>query len=195
MLGGAGRLVEAVSATANTIQLADHGFETDDAVTFRAIEGGSLPAPLVEATTYYAIRVTSSLFRVAAAAAGSAIDLTTAGAGAAVATEPPFDDVIEFYSRFVDGFIPHAAPLTLPVPVIVKAIVAELAAKKLLALAGQTSAAVNEAELAAKAQLERWSAGVPIRDANVTASSNKSVSSAYAASSSDPRGWGTTTLP
>jgi hypothetical protein len=46
---------------------------------------------------------------------------------------------------------------------------------------------MTEAELAAKAQLERWAKGVPLRDARATASANLAYSEA--APSVGPRNW------
>jgi hypothetical protein len=197
VLGSSGRLVESSLAASNAITLDGHGFETNDAIEFRATEGGTLSSPLVAGTTYYAIRVSDSVFQVAATLSGSAIDLTANGTSMIVAVPQPINEVIEFYSRWVDGFVPaHAVPFTAgSIPVMVKAIVAELAAKKLMQLAGHTSASVNEAELAAKAQLERWSKGVPLRDATETAHTNKAVVASLVAVDVDPRGWGSRLLP
>lgn len=195
-LGVAGRVVESSLASTDVITLDAHGFDTGNEVAFRATEGGTLSSPLVAGTTYYAIRLSDSTFQVAATDGGAALDLTTNGVSMIVATALPFDDVIEFYSRWVDGCVPaNAVPFVDPVPVVVKAIVAELSAKKLLQLAGHTSASVNEAELAAKAQLERWSKGIPVRDANATAPTNKAVASSISVAGADPRGWGSRTLP
>src|SRR5690606_12458718 len=105
---------------------------------------------------------------------------------------------LEFYSRFVDAFLPaHLVPLTPDgdgkYPTVATAIVAELAAKKLQLLSGVTSVSVSEAELAAKAQLERWTKGVPLRDARATAPANLAVT--VVAGTLDPRGWGSGKLP
>lgn len=194
-LGARARLVASSVASTDTLELEDHGFETDDALVVRATEGGTLSSPLVSGTTYYVIRLSDSTFKLAAAAAGSAINLSTDGVSMLVAPELPFDEVLEFYSRFVDAFCPaHLVPFTAPVPVVVVATVAELAAKKLQALSGVTSASVSEAEIAAKAQLERWAKGIPLRDVAATASANLAVRSSLD-STSDPRGWGSGTLP
>lgn len=197
VLGASGRIVESSVASTDVITLDGHGFETDDQVVFRAVEGGTLSSPLVAGTTYCAVRLSDSTFKVAATAGGAAIDLTTNGVSMLVSIALPIDDVLEFYSRWVDGFMPaHVVPFTPgSVPIMVKAIVAELSAKKLLHLAGHSSEAVNAAELVAKAQLERWSKGVPLRDANATASANKAVVTSIAIVGSDPRGWGSGTLP
>ncbi len=85
-------------------------------------------------------------------------------------------------------------PLTAPYPVTVVAIVAELAAKKLQQISGVTSVSVNEAEVAAKAQLQRWAKGIPLRDAAATAPTNLAVR-ATLGTVSDPRGWGSGSLP
>lgn len=198
-LGSASRLVASSQASSDVLTLEDHGFETDDELLLRAVEGGTLSAPLVEGTTYYAIRLTDSTFKLAATAGGAAINLTTDGVSMLVAIALPFDDVLEFYSRFVDAFLPaHLVPLVADdlgkFPTVVTATVAELAAKKLQILSGVTSVSITEAEVAAKAQLERCAKGIPLRDARATASANLAVT-ASASSASDPRGWGSGTLP
>jgi hypothetical protein len=68
---------------------------------------------------------------------------------------------------------------------LVKGIVAKLSFKELLRLNGQTSISTKDAELEAKAQLERWAKGLPIRNA-VSAPTNLAVSERITA---DPRGW------
>ena len=194
-LANPGRLCASALPATNSFELDGHGLETDDALIFRAESGGSLPAPIVAGTTYYAIRVNEQMFKVAAAPAGAAIHLTSEGVSVVVATPLPIADVLEFYSRFVDGFLPaHLVPLKAPYPVTVTALVAELSAKKLLLMAGQSSASMTEAELAAKAQLERWAKGLPLRDARATSSANVAIAEAAppaARNWSPPRG----TLP
>jgi hypothetical protein len=195
-LGASGRLVDSSIASTDVVTLDGHGFETDDEIAFRAAEGGTLSAPLVAGTTYYAIRLNDVTFKVSATAGGAAINLSSDGVSMVVAVALPVDDVLEFYSRWVDGFMPaHVVPFTGTIPVMVKAIVAELSAKKLLQLAGHVSDAVNVAELAAKAQLERWSKGIPLRDAAVTSAANKAVVTSIAVVGADPRGWGSGELP
>lgn len=195
-LGADARPVASVATDTDVIELADHGFETDDAVVVRAFEGGSLPEPLQAGTVYYAIRVSDSHLKLAAAPGGSAIDIWSQGEGVAIAAELPFDEVLEVYSRWVDGVLPHRVPLEEPYPTVVVATVAELAAKKLLHLSGQRSESVDAAELAAKAQLERWARGEGIRDERATASTNIAARSSLSTSgSSDPRGWGSGRIP
>lgn len=188
LLANPARLCASVEDSTDTFELDAHGFETDDQLLFRPEEGGELPAPLVAGTTYYAIRVTDSTFKVSATQGGAAINLTTDGVSVLVAIALPVDEVLEFYSRFVDPFLPaHLVPLTAPYPVTVTAIVAKLAAKELLRIAGQTSISMTEEEIGAKAQLERWAKGVPLRDSRATASANLAISEG---STGDPRGWG-----
>lgn len=200
MLSNPGREVESSLASTNVLTLDGHLFETDDEVTLRAIEGGTLSAPLVEGTVYYVVRLTDATFSLAATSGGAVIDLTTNGSTMIVKAELPVDALLEAYSRFVDDFIPHLVPLeaddvTGAYPVTVVRVVCELTAAKLLSLAGQSSVSMTEAEVGAKAQLERWAKGQPIRDAGITASSNKAIVSTYATTVTDPRGWGSGTLP
>jgi len=192
MLANPGRLCASALAATDAFELDGHGLETADPIIFRAEAGGTLPAPLVAGTTYYTIRINEQFFKAGAsaiaAAAGTAIDLTVDGVSVVVASMLPIDEVLEFYSRFVDPFLPaHLVPLTSPYPITVTALVAELSAKKLLLIAGQSSASMTELEIAAKAQLERWAKGVPLRDARATASTNTAYSESVTA---DPRGWG-----
>lgn len=195
-LPSAAGLVASCLAGTNAITYDGHGLETDDPVTVRAYEGGTLSAPLVAGTTYYAVRLTNATFKLAATAGGAAIDITSDGVSMVVVRDPNFEEIIEFYSRWADGFFPaHLVPFASPVPVLVKGIVADLAAKRLLNIAGQDSAVLNTAELAAKAQLERFlTNAMPIRDVTATASANRAITSTLA-SIADPRGWGSGSLP
>lgn len=193
------RLVASALASTDTIELDGHGFETDDQIIFRAAEGGTMPAPLVAATTYYVIRLSDSTFKVAATSGGSAIGITVNGLNVFVASPLPFDEVLEFYSRWADGFLSaHLVPLQRDedgrYPVVVSGVVAELASKKLQQLAGHTSVSVGEFEIAAKAQLERWSKGVPLRDPK-QGSANAAVASSLVVEGTDSRGWGSRCLP
>lgn len=189
-LGSDAGLVASCLAGTDVITYDGHGFETDDVVKLRAIEDGTLSAPLVAGTSYYVIRTDNAHFQLAATAGGSAINITSDGVSMIVSRDPNYDEIIEFYSRWADSFLPaHLVPFTAPIPVLVKGIVADLAAKRLLNTAGQDSAVLNTAELAAKAQLERFAKnGLNVRDANATASSNKAITSTLT-STADSRGW------
>jgi hypothetical protein len=194
-LGTQARLAASASTGGDTIELDEHGFEDDDEVLVRATENGSLPAPLAASTVYYVIRASDSTFQLAATAGGAAINLTSEGADFLVSAALPFDDVLEYYSRFVDGFIPHAVPLEEPYPLVVTATVAELAAHKLQLICGLTSESMAQVEVGAKAKLERWAKGIPVRDVTATQATNKAVYATSSSTASDPRGWGSDELP
>lgn len=186
---GPTQLASSALASTDVISLEGHGLETDDEVLVRAIEGGSLPSPLVEGTGYFAIRVSNARFKLAATAGGAAINLSTDGVEVVVMREPAYDDVIEFWSRWADGVLPaELVPLTAPVHPLVRGIVAKLSAKELLGRAGKSSELVNVTDIAAKAMLERYAIGLPLRGAPTVGSANLAVTAT--AGDADPRGWG-----
>ncbi|HXG69993.1 MAG TPA: hypothetical protein VNJ04_05190 [Gemmatimonadaceae bacterium] len=196
-----GSITSSAGIAASSLQGSDaitydgHGLETGDPVTVRALEGGSLSAPLVEGTIYYAIRLSGARFKLSAALGGLPLDLTTDAVSMFVVREPSFDQQIEFYSRWADAFLPaHLVPLTEPIHPFVRGIVADLAAKRMLNIAGQESAILTETELASKAQLERFVKGLSLRGAPATASSNMAVTTSLSATT-DSRGWGSGTIP
>lgn len=164
-LGNPGRIVASALAATSTIELEEHGFSPGDAVTFRITQGGTLASPLVSGTTYYALPVDDSFFQVSATAGGSPITLTTDGVSMIVTADLPFDDLLEYYSRFVDGFLPaHVVPLIAPYPVTIVALVATLTAKRAQILSGVMSGSMEEIEAGAAKQLERFAKGIPVRD-------------------------------
>jgi len=199
-LGSLGRLVASMALGAHIV-LDGHGFVLNDPVIFQAVtsSGGALASPLVAGTTYYVIPVNDSQFDVAASANGSAITLTSTGASVKVATPLPIDNVLEFYSRWADGFMPAEVTPLVPdpdgrYPVLVTGVVAELAAKKLQQLAGHISINVDEFEKVAMAQLQRWSKGVPVRDP-AQGAANTALQSSLVVTLNDTRGWGSVTIP
>lgn len=196
-LTGSSRLASSAIASTDTITLDGHGLETDDEVIVRAAEGGTLPAPLVEGTIYFAVRVSNAQFKLAAAPAGAPIDFTADGAEVIVVREPSYDDTIEAYSRWADTYLPaHAAPLTTPLGpefALVRLIVARLSAKALLNADGKSSQLVADAEEAAQKQLERFAKGLTV-PTKTGARTNLAVTSVLSGGT-DPRGWGSGTLP
>jgi hypothetical protein len=185
-----GRLASSVDTSTNTIALDVHGFETDDPIQFRAESGGSLPTPLVAGTEYYAIAVTDSSFQVAAAPAGAAIDLTTAGARIVVIAPLPLLASIAWASRLIDDMLPaHLVPLDEPLHELIRMTCAELAAGKLLTRTGSASKSLGEMVDAARKRLERWAKGVPLRGENVPPPANLAASATVPFK--DPRGWNT----
>lgn len=196
-LTSSSRLVSTSTASTDIIELEGHGLETGDECQLRALDGGTLSAPLVAGTTYYAIKVDDARFKVAATSGGAAIDLTTTGVSMSLVVELPVDDILEFYSRFVDGLLPaHAVPLASPYPVTIVALVAELSAKRLQLIAGTSSESMKEVEIAAQAQLQRYASGIPLRDSRVTTSTNLAIhDTAGSTTTGDARGWGSGSLP
>lgn len=179
-----------VSAATDEFESDGHALETDMPIRVRAEDASDavLPSPLDEETTYYAIRVNNAVFKLSATQGGSAITIAE-DADVVVTKEPRFDETIEFYSRWVDDLIPaEAVPLEEPIDPLVRGVVARLAAKRLMNANGQDSAIVTAEEVAAKAIIERHGAGIPIRGATTTGSTNKAIKAP--ASSGDPRGWG-----
>jgi hypothetical protein len=199
-LSNEGRLVASSLAATDTITLSAHGFQTGDGVQLRATSGGTLSAPLVADTIYFAIRVSDSTFKLATssanALAGTALDLTVDGVSMLVVKPLPIDRMLELYSRWIDGFLPaHVVPLAAPYPIVIVAICAQLAGKALMNLDGKSSDIVTAAETVAMAQLARWATGIPLRDAAVTTPvANRAINSSLF-KSPDPRGWGSGSIP
>ncbi len=193
-------LVASSVAGTDVVTLDGHGFETGDALLLRAVDQGVLSAPLVDGTTYYAIRLSDSTFKVAATSTGAAIDLTSTGIEMVVSRPLEFDYWIGFYSRWADTSLPgHLVPMgrVHAVPSVVEGIVADLVAKRMFNVSGQASDTLKQMEIDSSAQLARFAKGLPIRDANATAPANLAVASTLV-SSSDARGWvplGSGTLP
>lgn len=186
----AGILASCLAST-DVLTYDGHGLETDDEVTVRAASAGTLSAPLAAGTTYYAIRLSNAAFQLAATAGGSAINITSNGVEMTVIREPKFDDVIEFCSRLADTSLPaHLVPLTAPIPPLVRGCVADMAAKRVLNANGQNSEAVKATDLEAKAILERFAAGMPLRGGTAQTPTNLAITATSVSSGADPRGWG-----
>lgn len=174
------REVASSRATSNVLELDAHGLEVGDVVTFRAVEGGSMPGGLAEGTKYYAIRIDDARFQVASslvnAQASTAIDLTTDGESVVMSVPIDVDALLERYSRFADGFLPaHAVPLTEPYPIEVVAAVAELTAARVQFLSGVASVEMSKVDASARKQLERFASGLPLRDATATRPTNLAI--------------------
>lgn len=71
-------LVVGVDTSGNRL-IGTHGLNYNDPVEISS--SGTLPSPLVAATTYYALPVDEHLFRLAATPGGAAIDITSTGSG------------------------------------------------------------------------------------------------------------------
>ena len=178
-------------ASTDVLTYDGHGLETDDEVTVRAASAGTLSAPLVAGTVYYAIRLTNSTFKLAASAGGAALNITSDGVEMVVTREPKFDDVIEFCSRLADTSLPaHLVPLVAPIHPLVRGCVADMVAKRILNGNGQNSEAVKAVDLESKAILARFAAGMPLRGGTAQTPSNLAITATSVSSGSDPRGWG-----
>ncbi len=199
-LSNEGREVASSTAATDILVLSAHGLATDAPVTVRAVEGGTLSAPLVAGTTYYAIRLTDDTFKLSATPGGSPIDLTTSGVTMFVTKQLPIDLYLEAFSRWVEDCVPaHLVPFAVDTggayPIFIRKIICQLAGAELLNRAGKDSAAVRQGQIDARAILERWGAGKPLRDPGITASANLAVTSTLSGTSVDPRGWGSGSLP
>jgi hypothetical protein len=156
-----------VSASVSTDILTcdGHGLATDDPVTFRADAGGSLPSPLAAGTTYYAIALTDSTFKVASSAGGDALNLTTAGSNVLLIVQPPWTRWIEEESAIAECSCPsHLVPFA-STPAIVRRLVSLLVASRGLSFGGKSAGTLQpELETAWKLFMA-WNKGQAIRGA------------------------------
>jgi len=183
-----GRLVLSVDVATNAMALGDHEFSTGDPLVFRAEMGGSMPAPLVAGTRYYAIALTDGTFQVSAAQSGAAIDLTSAGSELLVASPLPIDESIAWGAAIIDqALVAHAVPLVAPFPPIVVMTNAELAAAKLGLFSGGTSKSLTDLMASATARLQTWAAGIPVRGENAQGGHTNLATSAKTFASADSR--------
>lgn len=204
-----GRLLAAVSVSADELVLDVHGLAEDQAFSLRAAAGGAVPTGLVEGTTYYAHPLTESRFQARATPGGSVVNITTAGDAERVFVIVPLDvpSWIRFGSRMIDEMTPaNACPLvkvddagvredeagydssTGAYPEIITITCAELAAGKGLGFGGASSRTLSSAIKDAQKRLERWAAGLPLRNAPGQTHTNLATSAAVPYR--DPRGWG-----
>lgn len=189
-LANPARLVDEISAGSNELRCDNHGFSDGDALTFRVDAiGGAMPAPLVEGTTYYAIRVNDFRFSVSSTVGGVAIDITTAGEGVLVATEINYVAAIQFGAEIINDNLPaHIVPINeAAVPEIVRMTNAELAIAKLMSKYGSQPSTLMAAVDAATKRIERWARGVPIRGVN--SPPRAQLSRAATVPYADVKGW------
>jgi len=185
-----GRVAAAASASTDAIELDGHGFASGDELSLRAEAGGSLPSPLAEGTTYYALPVDGDHFQVAATSGGAAIDLTTVGGNIVVVVPLPIALAVAWASRLIDDMLPaHVVPLESPYPELVRMTCAELAAGKLAQLTGATSESLAATLDAAHKRLARWGRSVPIRGTNAPDPAGLATTAAATATATDARGW------
>jgi len=182
------RLVDSVNSAGDTLSLDEHGWLGGEAIAFRADVGGSLPLPLVDGTTYYALRVSVSLFQVAATSGGAAINLTTPGARVLVIESLPLLPAIMWASAIIEDNVPgHVIPFVSPIPEIVKMTCAELAIGKLMARQGAQPESLRAIVADAQMRLKRWATGIPVRGTTAPTRANLAVASS--AAYRDTAGW------
>jgi hypothetical protein len=185
-----GRLVLSVDATTNAMALGDHEFATGDPLVFRAEMGGSMPAPLVAGTRYYAIALTDGTFQVSATASGAAIDLTSAGAEVLVSSPLPVEESIEWGAEVINqALVNHAVPLTAPYPPMVVMANAELAAGKLGLFSGGTAKSLTDMMARTTAQLQAWAKGLSVRGENTAPTERTNLAASASVPYLDSRGW------
>jgi hypothetical protein len=166
-----------------------HNLVDDDAVQFYASTDGSLPAPLVEGTTYYVIVVSTSRFQVSATEGGALIPLTTAGENFQFRAELPWDGWIDAAARDVDSFLPvHVVPVETPYPQVLVTANAELAAARGLLATGGAILDLGTKLDAVGARLTRWAKAIPLRGSSRSVTSPVNLALVGSAST-DPRGW------
>jgi hypothetical protein len=181
-------LVASVDVSANTFTINGHGLADDDALTFRAEAGGSLPSPLVAGTTYYANVSSDSVFSVSASCGGADVNLTTAGENVVAVVALPWSRWIESASAEVEQLLPaHCVPLDAPYPEPVISYTAGLVAGKALSFCGVSSASIEAGLERVRRELDTWRKNVPLRGAIVPPSANQAVRATT--TNTDPRGW------
>jgi hypothetical protein len=204
----AGRLLSAVSVSANELVQDVHGLAEDDAFSLRVEAGGAMPGGLVAGTTYYAHPLDESRFQARATPGGSAIDITSAGDAERVLVIVPLNIPawIRFASRLIDDMLPaHVVPLvkvdaagkredeagynatTGAYPEIITITCAELAAGKGLGFGGNSSRTLGKAIDDARKRIERWGSGIPVRSAPAQTPANLAISATVPYR--DARGW------
>jgi len=194
----AARLIASIATGTEIVTVDGHGLETDDAITFRAEAGGTMPAPLVAGTTYYAIRLGDGTFQVAAAAGGSPIDITTAGSNVVMIIALPWTRWIAQASGEVEDIArAHVVPFVAPIHEVVRTYTAGLVAERALTWSGVAfppgfTDRLNRAYL----NFDRWSKGANLRGTSAPTATNLTVCTT--GTRLDPRGWardGNTVLP
>lgn len=88
MQGSKGGKNFTADAGTDTLTATAHGYTLDLPINFHPEPGSTLPAPIIEGTTYYARTIAANTFQIAAAPGGAAIDLTTVGAGSFYVRNP-----------------------------------------------------------------------------------------------------------
>lgn len=182
------------SATGSTCVLDMHGFVTGDAILFRPAGDGAMPSGLSSGVTYYAQAETEHTFKVRSSPGGAALTFTDADDPILVIAPLDYASAIAWADRLLDDMVPgqavpfdDAALYPSGVPEIVRMTSAELAAGKLMAIAGAASKSLSETVDAANKRLARWAQGLPVR--GTPAESRANLAAVAVAPYADRRGW------
>jgi len=187
-----GRLVAAVDTASDTLTLAEHGLSDGDTFMLRPEGVGVMASPLVANTKYFAVETSDDTWKVAATDGGAVINLTTAGERMVLVVPLQIPAAIRWASSMLDQFLPaHAVPLPGdPIPEVLRAVCAELAAGKLTRLMGRNSKTITTMVDDAGKLVARWGKGVPIRGENApSAETRTNLARAATAPFRDPSGW------
>lgn len=173
----AGRLCASALNAGDVLELDCHGFAADTPVRFRVEEGGTMPAPLVAGTTYYAVPVDESRFSVAATEGGAVVPLTADGDLVVVMRDRPVAAAIAMASDYVAPALRgNVEPTSLSdVPHQVRSMVALYAARILRVWSQREHADLAPLIDAAEKRLDKFMRGVPTGGPDATAPSNLAV--------------------
>lgn len=188
--------LELVDPATDTLGLGGHNMATGDAFEITA-RAGTPATPLAEHTTYYAIVLGPSRWKVAATAAdalaGSAIGITDIGVNMGALLCIPWERFIEEESAYVgEKLIGNAFPLLdgQPVPLLVRRHTGALVARRAAMFVGKMSEAIKDAVEETKAELkEMYAAGKPLRDQAPLATNTAVSGPRLSGSGVDSRGW------
>lgn len=183
------RLVASVATSGNVLTIEGHGLALNTVVTFRAEGGGTLPSPIVDGTTYYAIPLTDSTFQVSTASGGGAVDITTTGSNTVMVQALPWATWIEEASAEIDNTLPDFTVALSPVPAIVRSYASALVAERALTFCGVSSDALRERMISLRLELKEWRKGVPLRGTSKAIGSGSSALVGSSTAAADPRGW------
>lgn len=193
---GRARAVASADPSSNRFTAEGHGLVMDTPVQFVAEDGGALPTGVTTATVYYARPVadSDSLFEVSATEGGAAVDISTTGTqpfGLIVPIGPAMDQLLETYSRWLDGkCIAHEVPFESPFPAVATHIVAVRTAAHAARIAGLGAQGdrLYEAETILLRDVDAMVRGVPLRDEAATAPANLSRYAVAGCAIDDNRG-------
>ena len=189
------RNVSEVSTTADTMLVDNHGLWTGDSFELRVQAGGTIPTGLVEGTTYYAIRVSDSLFKVASSAAlaalGTAIDITAEGENIGLITPIPWSKFIIEESAAIDEImVGHGVPFAADqVPSIIQRYTSARVIARACMFCGVKTEDLRQEMAAIEKDFERYRSGLPLRAPEATLPANKAIRGSVSGSGADARGW------